>query len=211
MGEILASAPTAGVNLPMEKGDPEPTGESIGRYCYDVELAASHPTHAPAPRRSDTEPRTGEQEDARRSDCELARPTKERTQHTNRVGSLFVLYNLRVNADLNLPPHWVGSASAPTPALAHRHRWARLEALRELANWPAAWGWLPRPSTAATDRSSKALAKLATSGWRCWWNSPGAGCAFNPTAIRASGSTSALRAAASARGAWASWPRPDGC
>lgn len=38
MGEILARALTAGVNLGMEKGRPGPTGESIGRYCDDVEL-----------------------------------------------------------------------------------------------------------------------------------------------------------------------------
>jgi hypothetical protein len=38
MGEILARAPIAVVNLPTEKGEPEPSGGSIGGYCYDVEL-----------------------------------------------------------------------------------------------------------------------------------------------------------------------------
>jgi transposase len=38
---------------------------------------------------------TAEQEDARRRDRELARLSKERTQHTNRIGSLLVLHNLR--------------------------------------------------------------------------------------------------------------------
>src|SRR5450755_2008129 len=38
---------------------------------------------------------TAEQEDARRHDRELARLSKERTQHTNRIGSLLVLHNLR--------------------------------------------------------------------------------------------------------------------
>lgn len=38
---------------------------------------------------------TAEQEDARRRDRELIRLTKERTQHTNRIGSLLVLHNLR--------------------------------------------------------------------------------------------------------------------
>ena len=41
--------------------------------------------HAPTP----------EQEDARRRDRELARLSKERTQHTNRISSLLVLHNLR--------------------------------------------------------------------------------------------------------------------
>ena len=38
---------------------------------------------------------TAEQEDTRRHDRELARLSKERTQHTNRIGSLLVLHNLR--------------------------------------------------------------------------------------------------------------------
>jgi transposase len=38
---------------------------------------------------------TPEQEDARRRDRELARLSKERTQHTNRISSLLVLHNLR--------------------------------------------------------------------------------------------------------------------
>jgi transposase len=38
---------------------------------------------------------TAEQEDARRPSRELGRLTKERTQHTNRIGSLLVLHNLR--------------------------------------------------------------------------------------------------------------------
>ena len=38
---------------------------------------------------------TAEQEDARRRDRELSRLSKERTQHTNRIGSLLVLHNLR--------------------------------------------------------------------------------------------------------------------
>jgi transposase len=38
---------------------------------------------------------TPEQEDARRPSRELWRLTKERTQHTNRIGSLLVLHNLR--------------------------------------------------------------------------------------------------------------------
>ncbi|WP_345944813.1 transposase [Variovorax sp. dw_954] len=38
---------------------------------------------------------TPEEEDARRTHRELARLTKERTSHTNRIGSLLVLHNLR--------------------------------------------------------------------------------------------------------------------
>src|SRR5438445_1087021 len=38
---------------------------------------------------------TPEDEDARRSHRELARLTQERTAHTNRIGSLLVLHNLR--------------------------------------------------------------------------------------------------------------------
>ena len=40
---------------------------------------------------------TAEQEDARRRDRELSRLSKERTQHTNRIGSLLVLHNLRTH------------------------------------------------------------------------------------------------------------------
>jgi len=39
---------------------------------------------------------TPEQEDARRTHRELARMTRERTAHMNRIGSLLVLHNLRV-------------------------------------------------------------------------------------------------------------------
>ena len=42
---------------------------------------------------------TAEQDDARRHDRELARVSKERTQHTSRIGSLLVLHNLRPHTE----------------------------------------------------------------------------------------------------------------
>lgn len=51
--------------------------------------------HAGERRMSVVHEPTPEQEDARRPSRELWRLTKERTQHTNRIGSLLVLHNLR--------------------------------------------------------------------------------------------------------------------
>jgi len=51
------------------------------------------------------------------------------------------------------------------------------------ASWPAAWGWRPRPTTAAAARSSKASARPATSErGPCWWSSRAVGCDCSPTA-----------------------------
>ena len=178
-----------------------------------------------------------EDEDARRTHRELARLTARAHAHTNRIGSLLVLHNLR--------PHIIGGrdwaawwerhgAQVPPVLRAEIERESArlalvkqqikaLEAARrqELedgkqplvaqlascapsdprapgcwsrscsaggasptgASWPAAWGWRPRPTPAATARSSKASARPATSEReRCWWSSPGAGCACSPTA-----------------------------
>jgi transposase len=60
---------------------------------------------------------TAEQEDARRSDRELARLSKERTQHTNRIGSLLVLHNLRPHTVIGGRDwsHWWDAQGAQVP------------------------------------------------------------------------------------------------
>ncbi|HEU5100779.1 MAG TPA: IS110 family transposase [Roseiflexaceae bacterium] len=60
---------------------------------------------------------TSEQEDARRVHRELGRLTQERTAHTNRVGSLLVLHNLRAQHVGGRDwPRWWDSHAAQVPA-----------------------------------------------------------------------------------------------
>jgi len=66
--------------------------------------------HAPTP----------EDEDARRTHRELARLTKERTEHTNRIGSLLVLHNLRAHIVIggrDWAAWWDGHGTQVPPAL----------------------------------------------------------------------------------------------
>src|SRR4029453_13669818 len=65
------------------------------RVDGDKLLAALMGYHAGERRLSVLHEPTPEQEDARRPSRELWRLTRERTQHTNRIGSLLVLLNLR--------------------------------------------------------------------------------------------------------------------
>jgi transposase len=65
------------------------------RVDGDKLLALLMGYHAGERRMSVLHEPTPEQEDARRPSRELWRLTKERTQHTNRIGSLLVLHNLR--------------------------------------------------------------------------------------------------------------------
>ena len=98
------------------------------RVDGDKLLALLMGYHAGERRMSVLHEPTPEQEDARRPSRELWRLTRERTQHTNRIGSLLVLHNLR-------PPHigkrawsaWWDTHRAALPPL------LRAELERELA------------------------------------------------------------------------------
>jgi transposase len=71
---------------------------------------------------------SAKEEDGRRTHRELARMTKERTAHTNRVGSLLVLHNLRPTkiGGRDWQRWWAENSSAVPPAL-------RAEIEREIA------------------------------------------------------------------------------
>ena len=72
---------------------------------------------------------TPEQEDQRRAHRELQRLTRERTEHTNRIGSLLVLHNLRMRGQVGAGP-WRRWWAAHREALAAM---LRDEIERELA------------------------------------------------------------------------------
>ena len=114
-----------------------------------------------------------EREDARRVDRELQRLTHERTAHTNRIGSLLVLHNLRP-ADRHRRPRLGGLVGQPSRA------GAADVARGDRARGSHGWSWSrsrsrrsrPRAARAgrrASSRWSRQLGRLRAIGPRARW------------------------------------------
>jgi transposase len=103
---------------------------------------------------------TPEQEDQRRANRELQRLTRERTAHTNRIGSLLVLHNLRMRGQVGAGPWlrwWAAHREDLAPMLRDEieRELARLELVRsQIKTWrrfnnrrevAAAVGLVPTP------------------------------------------------------------------